>query len=153
MKKFKFLLSIFLVGLTTVAWGQMKVSGTVTDGEGHPLPGASVIEKGTTNGTVSDFNGEYSIDIGSSNPTLVVSYIGFETAEKTVGPSVSTMDIVLQEDSTVLDDVVVIGYGTSSKEKITGAVVSIDAESIQEFSNANFDQAIVGKLPGVDILT
>lgn len=153
MKKFKFLITIFLIGLTTVSWAQKKISGTVTDSEGYPLPGASVVEKGTTNGAVSDFNGEYSIETSSNTPVLVVSYMGFETIERTVGLSALTMDFVLNEASNVLDDVVVIGYGTSSKEKITGSVVSIDAESIQEYSNANFDQAIVGKLPGVDILT
>ncbi|NDV16334.1 SusC/RagA family TonB-linked outer membrane protein [Muricauda sp. TY007] len=153
MKKFKFLVTIFLIGLTTVSWAQKKINGTVIDSDGYPLPGASVVEKGTTNGAISDFNGEYSIETSSDTPVLVASYMGFETMEKTVGPSVFTLDFVLKEASNVLDDVVVIGYGTSSKEKITGSVVSIDAESIQEYSNANFDQAIVGKLPGVDILT
>ncbi|MEQ5789804.1 TonB-dependent receptor [Muricauda sp. NFXS6] len=153
MKKFKFLVTIFLIGLTTVSWAQKKINGTVIDSDGYPLPGASVVEKGTNNGAISDFNGEYSIETSSDTPVLVASYMGFETMEKTVGPSVFTLDFVLKEASNVLDDVVVIGYGTSSKEKITGSVVSIDAESIQEYSNANFDQAIVGKLPGVDILT
>ena len=153
MKKLKFLLSIFLICLTTVTWAQKKVSGTVTDSGGDPLPGASVVEKGTTNGAVSDFNGDYTLVTLSDVPTLIVSYLGFETVEKSVGPSALTLNFVLQESSNVLDDVVVIGYGTSSKEKITGAVASIDAASIQEYSNANFDQAIVGKLPGVDILT
>src|SRR5690606_3832853 len=153
MKKLKFLLSFFLICLTTVTWAQKKVSGTVTDSGGDPLPGASVVEKGTTNGAVSDFNGDYTLVTLSDVPTLIVSYLGFETVEKSVGPSALTLNFVLQESSNVLDDVVVIGYGTSSKEKITGAVASIDAASIQEYSNANFDQAIVGKLPGVDILT
>lgn len=153
MKNFKFLMFIFLIGLTTVSWAQKKINGTVTDSEGYPLPGASVVEKGTSNGAVSDFNGEYFIVTSSDKPVLVASYMGFETMEKTVGTSTLIMDFVLKEASNVLDDVVVIGYGTSSKEKITGSVVSIDAESIQEYSNANFDQAIVGKLPGVDILT
>src|SRR5690606_24791635 len=123
-----------------VSWAQKKVNGTVTDEEGSPLPGASIVEKGTTNGVVSDFNGEYSIAVGSDRSTLVVSYIGFETMERILEPSDQTIDFVLMGSSTLLEDVVVIGYGTSSKEKITGAVVSLDAESIQEYSNANFDQ-------------
>src|SRR5690606_8967437 len=153
MKKIKFLITIFLIGLSTVSWAQKKIHGTIADEEGVPLPGASVIEKGTANGVVSDFSGEYSITVGSDNATLVVSYMGFQSLERILEPAAQRVDFVLQGASNLLDDVVVIGYGTSSKEKITGAVVSIDAESIQEYSNANFDQAIVGKLPGVDILT
>ncbi len=153
MKKLKFLIFIFLIGAITTSWAQQTISGTVTDIEGIPLPGASIIEKGTSNGAVSDFNGQYTIAAVSSTPTLVVSYLGFETIEKLVDPSTQTIDFVMMEASNVLDDVVVIGYGTSSKERITGAVASVDSEEIQQYSNANIDQAIVGKLPGVDILT
>lgn len=153
MKKFKLLIFIFLIGATTTMWAQQTISGTVSDSEGVPLPGASIIEKGTANGAVSDFNGRYTITTLSNAPTLVASYLGFETMERKVGPTTQTIDFVMKEASNVLDDVVVIGYGTSSKERITGAVASVDAEDIQQYSNANIDQAIVGKLPGVDILT
>ena len=74
MKKFKFLVTIFLIGLTTVSWAQKKINGTVIDSDGYPLPGASVVEKGTTNGAISDFNGEYSIETSSDTPVLVASY-------------------------------------------------------------------------------
>ncbi|MBR9853907.1 MAG: TonB-dependent receptor [Algicola sp.] len=153
MKKLKFLVFIFLIGLPALSWAQQTINGTVVDSEGVPLPGANVLEKGTTNGTVTDFDGKYSISISSSAATLVASYIGFATVEKKIGPSTQTIDFSLVEASNVLDDVVVIGYGTSSKEKITGAVASVNAEEILQYSNANVDQAIVGKLPGVDILT
>lgn len=153
MKKLKFLMFIFLIGYSTVSWAQKTITGTVTDSNGTPLPGASIVEKGTPNGAVSDFDGRYTIMTSTDTPTLIASYLGFETVEKTATSTSQTIDFILAEASNVLDDVVVIGYGTSSKEKITGAVVSLDAKDIQEFSNANFDQAIVGKMPGVDILT
>ena len=87
MKKLKFLLTIFLICFSMTIWAQKKVSGTVTDSGGDPLPGASIVEKGTANGTVSDFNGTYSIQTNSDNTTLSVSYLGFETVEKIVTPS------------------------------------------------------------------
>lgn len=138
---------------SSFSWSQKIVNGTITDHVGNPLPGASVIIKGTNIGVVSDFNGYYTIEIISESSILVVSYLGFETLEKAIPSSSTTLNFVLQEASNLLDDVVVIGYGTSSKDKFTGAVTSVDAEDIQKYSNANFDQAIVGKLSGVDILT
>lgn len=153
MKKLRLFMVTFFVGLSAISWAQITVSGTITDEDGSPLPGASIMEKGTNNGSVTDFDGNYTIITQTETPILVVSYLGFNTVEKSVTSTTTILNFSLKEASNMLDDVVVIGYGTSSKDKITGSVTSIDAKDIQEYSNANFDQAIVGKLPGVNILT
>ncbi|MEN7551686.1 TonB-dependent receptor [Rapidithrix thailandica] len=131
----------------------IHISGKVTDQNGSPLPGANIIEKGTTNGTVSDSNGNYSLSTNANQLTVIVTYIGYEAIERTITASTTQLDFNLSEASNVLEDLVVIGYGTNTKEKFTGAVASVDLQEIGEYSNANIDQAIVGKLAGVDILT
>ena len=130
---------------------QLEVKGVVLDENGQPLPGATIVEKGSSIGTTTDFDGNFEVAV-NSDATLLVSYIGYLTKEVPVNGRTS-MTINLQPDTQKLQEVVVIGYGTSSKEKISGAVTSIGQEEIQQYSNANFDQAIVGKLAGVNILT
>ncbi len=131
----------------------IRVNGKVTDSKGLPLPGASVVIKGTTAGTVANADGEYAITVDAENTILVVSFIGYKSQEKIVTASSTDLNFKLEEAVNTLDDLVVIGYGTNSKEKFTGAVASVNANELQQYSNANFDQAIVGKLSGVDILT
>lgn len=130
---------------------QLQVSGVVLDENGQPLPGATIVAKGSSIGTTTDFDGNFEVAV-NSDAFLLVSYIGYLTKEVPVNGQTS-VTISLQLDTQKLQEVVVIGYGTSSKEKISGAVTSIDQEEIQQYSNANFDQAIVGKLAGVNILT
>ncbi len=130
---------------------QLQVSGVVLDENGQPLPGATIVAKGSSIGTTTDFDGNFAVVV-NSDATLLVSYIGYFTKEVPVNGQTS-LTISLQLDTQKLQEVIVIGYGTSSKEKISGAVTSIDQEEIQQYSNANFDQAIVGKLAGVNILT
>ncbi len=129
---------------------QRSISGTITDQDGVSLPGASVIEKGTTNGTTSDFDGNYSIEVADSDVVLVFSYIGFGTKELNVGTQ-STLNVSLKPSAAQLDDVVVIGYGTQKAKNITSAVASIRAEAIKDQPVISFDQAIAGKLAGVQI--
>ncbi|WP_303451383.1 TonB-dependent receptor [Wenyingzhuangia sp. 2_MG-2023] len=136
-----------------VQQAKITAKGVITDKNGDPLPGASVVEKGTNKGVVSDFDGNYTFDSFSETLTLEVSYIGFKTAVRTITASTNTLNFVLEESSSKLDEVVMIGYGTNSKERLTGAVASITDKQIQKYANANFDQAIVGKLAGVNILT
>lgn len=129
---------------------EYQVSGTITDQDGQPLPGASVVEKGTDNGTQSDFDGNFSIEVADSNAILVVSYIGFATKEIPVNGQ-SNLNVTLEESAAGLDEVVVVGYGTVKKRDLTGAVVSVDFEDANIAPNTNVLQAIQGKVPGINI--
>ena len=100
---------------------QNTINGTVSDKNGVPLPGANILEKGTTNGTQTDFEGNFSIDVADENASLVISYVGFNTAEIVVNGQ-STFAIVLEDDAAGLDEVVVVGYGTTAKKDVTGAI-------------------------------
>ena len=109
----------------------IMVSGQVLEASSNePLPGASVVQKGTSNGVTSDFDGNFSIEVPSGS-TLVVSYVGFIPKEVSVS-STSPITIQLQEDVASLEEVVVIGYGTQKKKEITGAVSVISSETIEE---------------------
>ena len=111
------------MGITAVSWAQTNVTGTVLDDQNVPLPGANVVVKGTTNGVVTDFDGNFSISVQDTRSTLVVSYIGFESKEIDMDGS-SSYSITLEASSTGLDEVVVIGYGSVKKSDLTGAVAS-----------------------------
>ena len=130
---------------------QKEIKGNITDENGDPLPGASVIEKGTTNGTQSDFDGNFSIGVNDGNAVLVVSYIGFLTKEIAVGEQ-TTIAVVLMEDAASLDEVVVVGYGEQSRKKVTNAVASIKSTDLVSAPIASFDEGLAGQLPGVQIV-
>jgi len=126
------------------------ISGIVTSiEEGEPLPGVNVVEKGTTNGTITDVEGQYSIKV-PSGAILVVSSIGYLTREVQVGNQ-TTIDIVLQEDVQQLDELVVVGYGTQKKSDLTGSIARVSGEDVLLPSTANFDQMLQGKVPGVQV--
>lgn len=131
----------------------VTISGKVRDTENNPLPGASVLQKGTTNGVIADADGSYRLTVPVDSFTVRVSFVGYTTVERTITSSANNLDFALQEESLGLEDVVVIGYGTNSKEKITGAVSSVDATAIEQYTSTSVDQAIVGRVAGVDILT
>ncbi len=128
----------------------VQITGNVNDTGGQPLPGANILEKGTTNGTQTDFDGKFSLDVSSGNAVIVVSYIGFLTKEIAVNNRTS-ITITLQEDTAKLDEIVVVGYGTQSRVKLTNAVSSIKAAELVGGSVASFDQALAGQLAGVEI--
>lgn len=132
------------------SFGQGTVEGTVSSDDGLPLPGVNVIVQGTNNGTQTDFDGNYEIDIDEANAVLVFSYLGFETQEITVGNN-STINVTLLTDQEALDEVVVIGYGTVRKSDLTGAVSSIKAEEMNPGANVSVDQALQGRIAGVQI--
>jgi len=137
---------------STIKQTEISISGTVVDTNGQPLPGANVLEKGTTNGAQTDFDGNFSLDVTDTNATLVVSYIGFLTQEVVVGDQTS-LNIILQEDSAKLDEVVIVGYGSVSKRDVTGAVSSIKAEDFNGGTVASPEQLIQGKSSGIQITT
>lgn len=129
---------------------QTQVSGTVSDQDGLPLAGANVVEKGTTNGTVSDFDGNYDITVGSSDAILVISYIGYLRKEVAFNDQ-NTIDIMLEEDQQRLDEVVVVGYGTQEKRKLTGAISSLETKTISQNINADPVTSLQGQAAGVQV--
>lgn len=130
---------------------QTIVKGLISDELGQPLPGASILEKGTLNGVSSDFDGNYSIEVSSSDAVLVFSYLGYSSREVPVDGQ-SVVNIQLQPDAGQLDEVVVIGYGTTTKEKFNGAVSKVESEKLNNFSSANFEQALSGNVAGVQVV-
>ncbi len=127
-----------------------SVSGTVSDGTG-PLPGASILVKGTTNGTQSDFDGKYSIDNIGSDAVLVFSYIGFKTVEVPVEGR-SNVNVALEEDAQALQEVVVTGYGSESKRDVTGSVSTVDADELLSVPATTFAQQLQGRAAGIGIV-
>lgn len=144
-------LTVMLMLITTLAWSQGRtVSGRVTsDDDGTGIPGVNVIEKGTTNGTATNVDGTYTINVGE-NATLVFSFVGYETREVTVGTQTS-IDVSLTPDVTALSEVVVIGYGEIQRRDATGAVASVKAEEFNRGIIASPEQLIMGKTAGVQI--
>ncbi|MBJ6368970.1 TonB-dependent receptor [Snuella sedimenti] len=127
---------------------QQKISGTVTDNTGMPLPGVSIIIKGTTLGTTTDFDGNYSINAPKTNDVLVFSYIGYATKEININNQ-STINITLEEAASQLEEVVVVGYGVQKKINVTGSVASIKADDVVTTPATNVKGLIVGQIPGV----
>ena len=136
------------LGVSAVAFGQ-TANGVVVDAQGQPIPGAGVIVKGTTTGTMTASNGTFSI-AASKGTTLEVSCIGYATVDVAAG---SNLKIVLQEDQEFLEEVVVVGYGTQKKANLTGAVSTVDvAKTLESKSVANLSKALQGAVPGLTIL-
>lgn len=141
------LLVMFLLS-STLAFAQNKVTGTVTDKTGAPLPGVNVLEKGTTNGSITDVDGKYSINV-EKGKTLMFSYIGFTTREVVVNQNV--IDIALQEDLQALDEVVVIGYGSMTRKDVTSSITTVKAEDMNVGVITSPAQMLQGKVPGLTI--
>lgn len=128
----------------------VEVTGTVNDADGQPVPGVAVLIKGTTAGTTTDLDGRFSLKASPAN-TLVFSCIGFENQEITVGNR-TVLKVRLNEDSVLLESVVVIGYGVVNARDVTTAISSIKAEDIQNQAISDFRQSMVGKMPGVQVM-
>ena len=127
-----------------------RVSGVVTDSAGEPIPGANVVQKETTNGTVTDMNGKYTLDV-PNNATLVISFIGYTTKEIKVG-SQSVLNVSLVEEAIGLNEVVAIGYGYVKKKDLTGAVSTVSADDmVLGGTVSNAAQALQGKTAGVQV--
>ncbi|MGY0425777.1 MAG: SusC/RagA family TonB-linked outer membrane protein, partial [Polaribacter sp.] len=129
---------------------QKSIQGKVTDKIGQPLPGASILEKGTTNGVQTDFDGNFKLKVIDDKAILVVSYLGFVTKEVPLNGKTSLI-ITLQEDAAGLDEVVIVGYGSQSTKKVTGSISSIKSEQIADLPVASFDQALAGQISGVQV--
>ena len=129
---------------------EKTITGTIVDEAGNPLIGANIIAKETNEGTITDVDGKFSLTVAEGAATLLISYIGYAELEVAIGEQ-SIFDIQLSPDASVLNEVVVIGYGTGTKEKFNGAVSKVDNEKLNTYAAANFDQAIAGTIAGVQI--
>lgn len=126
-----------------------KVTGTVKDANGEPIIGATVVEKGTTNGTVTDFDGNFVLE-ATEGTSLEISYIGYKTQQLTAD-SGKTLAVILNEDTEVLDEVVVMGYTTQSRNTLTGAAVALKEEKLKDVSTANVSSMLDGKVAGMNV--
>lgn len=125
----------------------IQVSGKITDGEGEPLPGVNIVEKGTTNGTTSDATGSYALTV-DENATLIFSFIGFVTQEVPVGGRTS-LNVALDADVQALEEVVVVGYGEQKKVTVTGSVVAVGGAELQKSPAIDLSNSFAGRLAGV----
>lgn len=146
----------FIIGLlflcTNTIYAQNKtISGIITDGDlGGPLPGATVLVKGTTNGASTDFDGKFTLNSVNPNATLVVSFIGYISQEINLAGR-TNVNIQLKPDMQALDEVVVIGYGTARKSDLTGSVVAIGGDDLKKQSISSVAEALTGRLAGVQV--
>lgn len=140
--------ALMLLTMGASAQDKISVSGTVVDGKGEPIIGASVLEAGTTNGSVTDLDGNFKLSVSSDNSTLRISYIGFQTQNIRVNGQRS-IKVTLLEDSKTIQEVVVVGYGAQKKESVIGAISQVSSKDLLSTPAANVSQAIAGKIPGV----
>jgi TonB-dependent SusC/RagA subfamily outer membrane receptor len=146
---FSFLL--ILPASVTAQDTQVRISGTVTDQSGLPLPGAYVTAVGLQRGVSTDQDGNFDLSV-PQDATIAVSYVGFKTAEIPVGDR-RVFEIILEEDALFLEDVVVIGYGVQRKSDVTGAIAKINTDDLENRSVARVEEALQGKTAGVQIIT
>lgn len=149
MKNFMlFLMTLFLS--CHVMAQQTTITGTITDGaDGSPLIGANVLVKGTGTGSIADINGNFSVSVPAGKNVLVISCIGYKQQEITLKPGQKVVNVVMKEDSELLDEVVVVGYGTMKKSDLSGASVSMGEDKIKGSIITNLDQSLQGRAAGV----
>ena len=144
------LLTLICSFAALTAQAQIKVSGTVTDKDGLAVIGAGIVEQGTLNGTTTGADGKYTISVASDKSVLEFSCIGYETVQQQVAGR-ATIDVVMSEDAKLLDEVVVIGYGTVKKKDLTGAVAAVDGSKLSAIQGVGLSQALQGSMPGVQV--
>ena len=150
LKKRAVIMLTLLLGATTTICAQQKVTGIVKDAYDEPLSGVNVVVKGTTIGAITDINGAYTLNAPGSNSVIEFTYIGFVPKQVTVGNQ-TTINVVMEEDSKALEEIVVVGYGTVKKSDLTGAVSSIKAEELQKLPMTSLDQGLQGRAAGVQV--
>jgi len=136
---------------TTTHALQQQISGVITDANGQPIPGVNVIEKGTTNGAQTDFDGVYTLSVSTPNAVLVASFVGFKTKEIALSNE-TTLNITLEEDISQLDEVVVVGFGSQNSSKVATSVAQVTSEELGTETRpvTNLSSALVGALPGLN---
>lgn len=133
-----------------VALQAMPIEGVVTDSKGEPVIGASIAESNTGNGTITDLDGHYTLDVPAGKQ-IVVSYVGYKSQTLKITANQSVYNITLQEDVEVLEDVVVIGYGTQKRSDVTGSISSVSSKEIADFSSKSLAESLQGMAAGVTV--
>ena len=154
MRLFKSSFAALVMGLlfSTALFAQnVTVSGVVADSGNNPLVGAAVMVKGTSKGVVTDINGHYAI-LTSSDAVLVCQSIGYKTAEEAVSGR-SVINFILEDDAQLLDETVVVGYGTLKKTQLVGAVETVNGEELENRTNATVSRSLQGQVAGLQIVT
>lgn len=147
-----FMLLIFL-SMPFLSAQELTVTGKITDKSGESIIGASILVQGTTSGTITDFDGNFSVPNVSPNAVLVVSYVGYKTQNISVNGK-TIFNIVLEEDTETLEEVVVVGYGVQRKSDLTGAVASVKAsDALKTTPTGNVSDALQGRMAGVSVLS
>ena len=151
-RKLSGILTLLLVLVVQIAFAQetKTVTGTVVDEQGLPLPGVNVLIKGTSTGTQTDFGGNYTIS-ATPQDVLVFSYVGFLTTDRLVGAQ-DVINVSLETDAAELEEVVVVGYGTATRQSFAGTATTIDAENLEVKSYSNVSQALAGEVAGVNVI-
>ncbi len=149
MKKFLFLLAFLLPMLVVSAQQEINISGKVTDANNVEMPGVTVFVMGTQQGAITNVEGEYEIS-ASTNATLVFSFIGYKTEEFEIDGQ-TTINIQLQETAFDMDEVVVVGYGSSTLKDLTGTIAVVKAEELTKHATPNIGQALQGKVAGIQV--
>ena len=135
-------------GKNTSEQTKNDVTGNVTDSAGQPLPGVSIIIKGTTNGTITDFDGNFNLSSVPGDATLVFSFVGMKSQEIPVDNQ-ATLNVIMEEDAIGIEEVVAVGYGTRKKISVTGAIAAVKNEDLLKVPVANTSNALAGRLPGL----
>ena len=143
----KIFLSLLALLTSTIMYAQGEISGTVVDASGETVIGATVMEKGTSNGTITDFDGNFSLKVNEGT-ILVISYIGYQTQEV---PAQQGMKVTLKDDAEVLQEVVVTGYTTQRKADLTGAISTVSVDEMAKQNENNPMKALQGRVPGMNI--
>lgn len=151
VQKFCQMLLTFACMLLSINAFAQQVKGVVVDEAGQPVTGAFVLQKGTSNGTVTNVDGQFNLDV-PSDAVLEVSCLGYVTQEVAVAGK-SQLNVVLAEDTELLEEVVVVGYGTTKKENLTGAVSVVSSDAISNRSRSNLGQILQGAVPGMTVTT
>lgn len=147
----KTICTMLLLPISVVTMAQVSVRGTVVDGKGEPVIGANIVVKGSSVGTITDFDGNYLLEVADNKAVLVFSYIGMKPVEATV-PQANGKSITLKEDTEVLEEVVVVGFGTQKKESLTGSVAVVSAKAFEDKGSLSSPlEAMQGQVPGVII--
>ena len=148
--KFNGILTLLLAFVVQISFAQSNtITGTVSDSSGS-LPGVSVVIKGSTTGTETDFDGKYSVNANAGD-VLVFQYLGYKVVEKTVG-TLNIINVTLEEDANVLDEIVVVGYGTSTKQAFVGTASVVKQEQLEVKNFSNVSQALAGEVAGVTVI-
>ncbi len=151
LKKLRLLGILFLL-YCWMTYAQQQIEGIVYDDGEQPLIGAAITVKGSNSGTITDFDGKFSLQLSSEENQILVSYVGFVPQEISVGKQ-SYFEIQLRADDLFLDEFIVTGYGSQKKKDLTGAVSTIDIEEIANIPSAGIDGMIQGRAPGVNVVS